>query len=291
MTEDSRLSWDDADERSGVTLLSTSGPHLPGLVVKRTVAERSADMVPAPQDRHMVVVHNSAAIHMQWQEGRRIRKSFIPPGYVIVNPVGYVERRAWDKRTEDVRVGLAVDSAYLGSSNSTLRPAIGVHDPLLAQLGRYLARTFEMGASADTLYADALAHTLGAHLLAYYSDGATPKELLLAPDARLSRRQLDAVFDYIESNLHKSLTVAELATIAGASSSHFTRMFRAACGQSPHRYVRTRRLNLAERLIAGSQSSLAAIAATAGFSDQSHLNRVMRAERGRTPGQYRQTVS
>jgi len=102
--------------------------------------------------------------------------------------------------------------------------------------------------------------------------------------------QLDTVFDYIESNLHKSLTVTELAAIAGTSPSHFTRLFRAACGEPPHRYVRKRRLNLAERLIAESQSSFTAIAAIAGFSDQSHLNRVMRAERGRTPGQYRRSL-
>jgi AraC family transcriptional regulator len=235
----------------GATVLSTSGPLLPGLVVKRTIIEPSADMVAAAQDVHVVIVHNSEALTLQWQEGRRTHSSFFPPGHVLISPAGYVERRAWDKRTEDVRVGLAVDSAYLGSSSSTLRPAIGVHDPLLAQLGRYLARTFEMGASADSLYADALAHALGAHLSAYYSASATQRELLLAPDG----------------------------------------MFRAACGQPPHRYVRKRRLDLAERLIAGSQSSLAAIAATAGFSDQSHLNRVMRAERGRTPGQYRRSLS
>jgi AraC family transcriptional regulator len=291
MTADGRISWDEADERAGATVLSTSGLQLSGLVVKRTVAEPSGDMIPAPQDAHMVVVHDSGPINLRWQEGRRVRSVLVPPGYVIVNPVGYVVQRAWDRRTEDVRVGLAVDSTHLGSSSSTLRPAIGVHDPLLTQLGRYLACTFEMGASADSLYADALAHALGAHLLAHYSDGPTPKEHSLAPDARLSRRQLDAVFEYIECNLRKSLSVAELAAIAGASPSHFTRMFRAACGESPHRYVRMRRLDLAERLIAGSQLSLAGIALEAGFSDQSHLNRVMRVERGWTPGQYRRSLS
>jgi AraC family transcriptional regulator len=291
MTVDSRSSWDALDERMGATLLSTSGPRLPGLVVKRTVADASREMFPTPLDTHMVVIHNSAPVNMQWQEGRRIRRSFIPPGNVIVNPAGYVVRRGWDKRSEDVRVGLAVGSAHLGNSGSALRPAIGLHDPLLAQLGRYLARTFELGPSADVLYADALAHALGAHLVAHYCDGIVPKELLLTPNARLSRRQLDAVFEYVECNLRRSLRVAELAAVAGASPSHFTRMFRAACGESPHRYVRKRRLDLAERLIAGSQLSLASIALEAGFSDQSHLNRVMRVERGWTPAQYRRLLS
>jgi AraC family transcriptional regulator len=290
MTADRRLSWNQVDEMAGATLLSTSGPRLSGLVVKRTVAEPSTDMVPSAQDTHIVCVHTSAAINMPWHDGGPTRRSVLCPGDVIVNPAGYVEGRAWDMRSEDVRVGLALDSPHLGASAFTLRPAIGVHDPLLAHLGMCLGRAFEMGASADNLYADALAHALGAHLLTYYSDGATPKELLLTPDARLSRRQLDTVRDYIECNLHKSLTVAELAAIAAASPSHFARMFRAACGESPHRYVRKRRLDLAERLIAGSRLTLAAVAFHAGFSDQSHLNRVMRAERGRTPGQFRRAL-
>ena len=264
------------------------GLRLRGLFVGRTVFERSSDMVDAPSEGHAVVVHNSAPINLRWREGRRIHHSLVPPGHVIVNPAGYVQQRAWDKRTEDVGVWLPVDSAYLGSSTFTLRPGIGVHDPLLAQLGRYLARAFEMGASTDSLYADALAHALGAHLVEHYSDRPAVTQAR-APDA-LSWRQLEQVYDYIECNLHQPLTVTELAKIAGVSPTHFTRLFRGQTGEPPYRYVRKRRLDWAERLIVGTRLSLAAIAAAVGFSDQSHLNRVMRAERGLTPGQVRDSV-
>jgi AraC family transcriptional regulator len=273
-----------------VTTAAPTRLQLPGLLVARESFEPSADMVDAPQDGHVVIVHNIAPVNLYWRVGRRVRHSFVFPGQVIVNPAGHIEQRAWGKRAEDIGVWFPLESAYLGPSAPMLRGEVGVHDPLLVQLARYLSRTLEMGPSADGLYADALAHALGAHLRAYYHSAATPKDLLLTQDARLSRRQLDAVLDYIECNLHKSLTVAELAAIAGASPSHFTRMFRAACGESPHRYGRKRRLDLAERLIARSQLSLAAIAADAGFSEQSHLNRVMRAERGRTPAQYRRSL-
>jgi AraC family transcriptional regulator len=289
MAADSRVSWDELDEIIGATVLSRSGPNLPGLVVERTVAERNTDLLPTPQDTHMVVVHNNAAINMQWSEGRRIRHSFVPPGYVIVAPAGSVERRSWDSRSDDVRLGFALDSAYLGSSSATLRPAIGVHDPLLAQLGRHLARTFELGASADSLYADALAHALGAHLVERYSDRPTVEPPCL-PNT-LSRRELGEVYDYIESNLRQPLTVTELAAVAGVSPTHFTRLFRQHTGAPPYRYVRARRLDWAERLITGTQLPLAAIAVNVGFSDQSHLNRVMRAERGVTPGQLRNSVT
>jgi AraC family transcriptional regulator len=287
MATESPLSWDELDKRAGATLLSTSGSHWPGLVVKRTISEPSIDMLPAPQDTHMVVVHNTAAVNLQWRDGKRVRNAFVPPGYVIVNPAGYVEGRAWDKRSEDVRLALRLDSAYFGPSRPALRPAIGVHDPLLAQLGRSLARTFEIGGPADPLYADALAHALGAHLVAHYSDRPTIKPDQ-APDT-LGWRQLEQVYDYIECNLHQALTVTDLATVAGISPTHFTRLFRQQTGEPPHHYVRNRRLDRAEGLIVGTQLPLAAIAIAAGFSDQSHLNRVMRAERGRTPGQLRES--
>lgn len=289
MAIDSQLSWDEVDRGAGATVLSTSGAHLPGLVVKRTVAEPSTDMVPAPQDAHMIVVHNNAPIRLQWSGGRQVRHAIIPPGCVIVNPAGYVERRAWDKRSEDVRVGLSLDSAHLGCPQLKLRPEIGVHDPLLAQLARYLARTFEMGAFADSLYADALAHALGAHLIEHYSDRSARNQSR-PPDA-LCWRQLEHVYDYIDCNLHQALTVSELATVAAVSPTHFTRLFKQQTGESPHRYVRDRRLDRAEELIVRTQLPIAAIAAAVGFSDQSHLNRVMRAQRGLTPGQLRNSIT
>jgi AraC family transcriptional regulator len=289
MVADSQLSWDELDRRMGATVLMTSGPRLSGLVVKRTVAERMPDLVAAPQDTHMVVVHNSAAIDMHWSDGGRTCRAFVPPGYVIVNPAGYVKQRGWDNRSEDVRVGLSLDCAYLGSSSSRLRPAMGVHDPLLAQLGRYLARTFEVGASANGLYADALAHALGAHLVEHYNDRSHVRQE--RPPVALCWRQLEQVYDYIECNLHQPLTVSELAAVAGVSATHFTRLFRQQTGEPPHRYVRNRRLDEAERLIVGRQLPLAVIAVAVGFSDQSHLNRVMRAQRGVTPGQLRASTT
>jgi AraC family transcriptional regulator len=99
------------------------------------------------------------------------------------------------------------------------------------------------------------------------------------------------VYDYIESNLGQALTVTELAGVIGASPTHFARLFRQATGDSPYHYVRSRRLERAERLIASTQLSLASIAVAVGFSDQSHLNRVMRAERDVTPGQLRRSLA
>ena len=286
---------------SGIkTVLATSESHWPGLVIERSVFERNTGgttgvppfplgtgAVVPPPDGHIVVVHSSAPVNLQWRQGRRLRNSLIVPGHVIVNPVGYAEPHAWDKRIEAVRVWIAPNAAHFSCPTPTLRPEIGVHDPLLAQLGRYLARTFEVGLPVDSLYADALAHALGAHLVEHYTDRPTMRHVR-SPEA-LGWRQLQDVYDYIEANLREALTVTQLATVSGVSRTHFTRLFRQQTGEPPHRYVRKRRLDRAERLIVKTQLPLSAIADAVGFADPSHLNRIMRGQRGMTPGQLRKS--
>jgi AraC family transcriptional regulator len=286
MGEDSQP-LDELDRELGVAAFPSSVPHLAGLFVKRTVFDGLPDMIPLVKDVHLIGVHNSPPLQLYVRAGRRVERFYTTPGQVALGPAGYAQEHAWDKRTEDVIIGIPPDSVYLGSSGATLRPIIAVHDPLLAQLQRSLARTFKIGTGAS-LYADALAHALGAHLVEHYSDRSPPRQAR-APNA-LDRRQLEQVFDFIESKLHQALTVTELAAVAGVSPTHFTRLFRQQTGEPPHRYVRKRRLDEAERLIVGTQMPLAAIAVAVGFSDQSHLNRVMRAQRGATPGQLRSSL-
>jgi AraC-like DNA-binding protein len=134
------------------------------------------------------------------------------------------------------------------------------------------------------------ARALGAHPIVSDDDRLQAQRHFRSPRAQMAWAQIDWVFEYIEANLHRSLTVVELATVAGVSPTHFRRLFRLATGESPNRYVRGRRLDRAKRLIVGTQLPFREIASSVGFSDQSHLNRVMRAEGGLTPGQLRRAA-
>jgi transcriptional regulator GlxA family with amidase domain len=75
---------------------------------------------------------------------------------------------------------------------------------------------------------------------------------------------LGSVCECIEGNLHLSLTVTELAMVAGVSPSHFSRVFRQAMGESPYHYVRRKRLDRAESLIVETQLPFREIAGRAG---------------------------
>jgi AraC family transcriptional regulator len=93
------------------------------------------------------------------------------------------------------------------------------------------------------------------------------------------------VLDYIEAHLDEDLTLAELATVAGFSVSHFKSLFRHAVGQPVHRYVLERRVERARVLVLQGGRSMAEIALAAGFAHQSHMARCMRRALGMSPSQ------
>jgi len=102
---------------------------------------------------------------------------------------------------------------------------------------------------------------------------------------------LARVLDHIETILEGDLTIDRLASIACLSQFHFARAFKAAIGQSPHRYVSRKRLERAKALLTADDRSLVDIALTLNFSCQANFTRAFRQATGQTPGQYRRNLS
>src|SRR5262249_7293676 len=96
------------------------------------------------------------------------------------------------------------------------------------------------------------------------------------------------VVEYIEEHLDASPTLEQMAAVARLSVYHFARQFKAATGLPPHQFVIMRRVERARQLLqAGTDLSLAEVAAFAGFSDQSHFSHHYKPLVGLTPGQFR----
>jgi AraC-like DNA-binding protein len=75
-----------------------------------------------------------------------------------------------------------------------------------------------------------------------------------------------------------------MAAVARFSPYHFARQFKTATGLPPHRYVIARRVERAKHLLqAGTELSLAQVAARAGFSDQGQFSRHLQRHVGVTP--------
>jgi AraC family transcriptional regulator len=104
------------------------------------------------------------------------------------------------------------------------------------------------------------------------------------PRGSLGHSVLKKIRDYVHANLAEPIEVNDLASLAGRSPFHFTRVFARSTGVTPYRYVVHLRLRAAvDRIQRG--MSLAEVAADTGFSDQSHLSRWIRRVHGVTPSE------
>lgn len=101
-------------------------------------------------------------------------------------------------------------------------------------------------------------------------------------------RWLRVARDYIESNFLRTLSLAEIARVAGVHRVHLAREFRRYFSTSVGELLRRRRVEHACRLVSTTRDPLADIAIACGFSDQSHFCATFRHHVGVTPGRFRE---
>jgi transcriptional regulator GlxA family with amidase domain len=89
----------------------------------------------------------------------------------------------------------------------------------------------------------------------------------------------------------RSFRVKELARLAGASRANFARLFRAATGRSPIRYLAERRLELAAQLLLTTPEPLSRIARETGYGSEFSLSRAFKRRFGIAPAYYRSASS
>ena len=102
----------------------------------------------------------------------------------------------------------------------------------------------------------------------------------------LSDGQRRRLTRFIEEQLHNDITLTDLAQIVGLRPRHFSSLFRAAFGTTPHQYLIERRLEHGARLLSSSGADVAAIALHVGFSSQSHFATAFRKRYGVSPRRY-----
>lgn len=107
-----------------------------------------------------------------------------------------------------------------------------------------------------------------------------------APAAAVPR-WLRVARDYIEANFLRPLSLSEIAGAAGVHRVHLSREFRRYFSTTVGDYLRKRRIEHASNLVSNTNTPLAEIAMTCGFSDQSHFSATFRRQIGLTPARFR----
>ena len=110
---------------------------------------------------------------------------------------------------------------------------------------------------------------------------------LKRPKAHGSMDKLKEVIKYTENHYSESISIAQIARIAGFSESHFMRFFKETIGMTFVEYLRDYRLTMAARLLRGSDSAILDIAMQSGFDSLSYFNRSFKQKYGMSPKTYR----
>jgi len=98
---------------------------------------------------------------------------------------------------------------------------------------------------------------------------------------------LASVIASVRREIHHGWRVAEMAEIAGLSSSQLERLCRRTLGIPPQKLLQRLRLEHAVHLITTTSLSMGDVSAECGFYDQASFTRQFRSVLGLTPGAYR----
>jgi AraC family transcriptional regulator len=106
----------------------------------------------------------------------------------------------------------------------------------------------------------------------------------------LTSRQLRRAQDIMTTTLDEGMLLAGLAQEVGLSPWHFSRAFRQSTGMSPQRWIRERKLERAQQLLADEHRSLTSIAVDLGYASLSHFSTAFKRATGISPRLYRRSL-
>ena len=260
-------------------LAAGGGPGEHGLAVFK-VRFRGAVHIGAPSPRRHLVWFQLSDLFIECRRATRVFREAVPRGSLAICLAGVDCSADAGQSTDAVLVAiepsyLALAAAEDSALGAQLIERMSGRDAELLQLGCILASECSQNHPNGALYWSGIANGFLEGLVVRHTS-----EFQHPPRGSLSKEVLGRIRDYVIAHLDESIEVTALASIAGRSPFHFTRVFARSVGVTPHRYVVHLRLQRATELIRHGQPGLAEIAACTGFADQSHLARWVRRVHG-----------
>ncbi len=96
--------------------------------------------------------------------------------------------------------------------------------------------------------------------------------------------------EVIHTHLLENLSVEEFAVLTDMSVSTFKRKFNEVFGESPARYIRTKRLEKAAEMLRLPHLRISDVCYDCGFNDVTHFSKAFSAHFGTSPSDYRESV-
>jgi AraC family transcriptional regulator len=270
--------------------------NVSALRLAQTIDEVAVPALP----NHVVLVNVGRPYTLEERMEGRVFRTSGNAGDVGVIPAGvpteFRSRGKGPQRVESFAMSLdpsflrsAAEGADVNPDGVELVGSLGGRDPEIERIGASLLSELDTGGLFGDVYADSLATLLAVNLLRRHSSlgRSSIRRTESEPSAGLPKTALGAVTEYVEENLARNLTLAEISGVAHMSPFHFSRLFKVSTGLSPHQYVIRRRVERARGLLANTTLPLHEVARLCGFTDQSHLAKHFRRLMGTAPRSFR----
>ena len=98
---------------------------------------------------------------------------------------------------------------------------------------------------------------------------------------------LKTVISYIRENYQHSLTLGELAALAGMNEQYFCRFFKKALGKTPVSYINDFRIRHAATLLRTTELPVTEVCLESGFNNLGHFMKEFKKTTQLTPLQFR----
>jgi AraC family transcriptional regulator len=164
----------------------------------------------------------------------------------------------------------------------SFRPLYGDHDEVLRRL---MLSLLEDG-DRSSLRTESIFTEIANRLLFVSHADAQETKVTQGLPKHLLRRVLERMHEELDSDLSLSALAAE----SGYSRAHFMRMFKAALGQPPHKYLLELRLRRAQEMIALRSKQIIDIALDCGFRSAAHFSVAFSQRFGIAPNLYRKSL-
>ena len=151
--------------------------------------------------------------------------------------------------------------------------------PMAKKIGSMIMS--ENGKISDSLkMLEMFLHILNSHTYTRFSSKRVPD----------SEIYLNFCTDFIETNMHKKITVEELSRLAGISQPYLHKIFRKRFNMSTKEYITWYKMKKAKELLVETSMSITEIANSVGYSDVLAFSRGFSSRENMSPQKYRQLM-
>jgi AraC family transcriptional regulator len=205
---------------------------------------------------------------------------------VLVIPMGQPHTVDWKQPADNVSLKLSESFVReaTGLSHLRLPDAFTIRDPFIISAAAKIRSSVEDQTASPAFaeaIATAIAHQVG--VAARLTGHSNEKRRA----AELSPIQASRIVDFLEDRLDRSVSLDDLAQVAGLTKWHFMRRFNATYGTSPYNFITDRRMARAKGLLVSSDLPIVQVALEVGMT-HSHFSRTFLRRVGLSPSEFRQ---